>query len=127
MSVSRTQEGFTLIEVMAAVVVLAMALAAIIAGFARQADLSSGLRDRTLAMMVARNRMAEFMLAPEFPSTGESDGEREFADQSWEWFAEVRETEDPALRRIDLRIRREDEERDLADLTGFVAETGRQR
>ena len=105
--------------------ILAMALAAIIAGFSRQAHLSSELRDRTLAMLVARNRMAEYTLAAEFPDTGESDGERRFADNDWIWFAEVSETEDPALRRIDVRIRREDDERDLATLSGFVSETGR--
>lgn len=120
------QRGFTLIEVMAAVLVLAMALAAIIAGFSRQASLSADLRDRTLAMMVARNRMAEITLSPDFPSTGRSDGDRSFADNEWRWFAEVSETEDPALRRIDLRVRRQGDERDLATLSGFVAETGRQ-
>lgn len=120
------QKGFTLIEVMAAVVILAMALAAIIAGFSRQASLSADLRDRTLAMMVARNRMAEFTLDATFPDTGRSDGERSFAESEWEWFAEVSETEDPALRRIDVRIRRADGERDLATLSGFVAETARQ-
>ena len=125
MSRRAAQRGFTLIEVMAAVVILAMALAAIIAGFSRQAHLSSELRDRTLAMLVARNRMAEYTLAAEFPDTGESDGERRFADNDWIWFAEVSETEDPALRRIDVRIRREDDERDLATLSGFVSETGR--
>jgi general secretion pathway protein I len=122
----RAERGFTLIEVMAAVVILAMALAAIIAGFSRQASLSADLRDRTLAMMVARNRLAEYTLAAEFPDTDESEGERSFADNEWEWFAEVSETEDPALRRIDLRVRREGGDRDLATLSGFVAETGRQ-
>lgn len=122
----RAAQGFTLIEVMAAVVILAMALAAIIAGFSRQANLSAELRDRTLAMLVARNRMAEYTLAEEFPDTGESDGERSLAANEWEWFAEVSETEDPALRRIELRVRRKDGDRDLATLSGFVAETGRQ-
>lgn len=126
MSRTLSQRGFTLIEVMAAVVVLAMALAAIIAGFSRQANLSSELRDRTLAMLVARNRMAEITLAPEFPETGESDGEQSFADSDWEWSTEVTETQDPALRRIDLRIRREGGDDDLATLSAFVAETGRQ-
>lgn len=123
----RRTRGFTLIEVMTAVVILAMALAAIIAGFANQANLSAELRDRTLAMMVARNRLAEFTLAENFPDTGRSDGTRVFADNDWSWNSEVSDTEDPALRRIDIRVRREGDERALATISGFVAETGRQR
>lgn len=126
-SFRRGARGFTLIEVMTAVVILAMALAAIIAGFANQANLSAELRDRTLAMMVARNRLAEFTLAEHFPDTGRSDGTRVFADNDWSWNSEVSDTEDPALRRIDIRVRREGDERALATISGFVAETGRQR
>lgn len=121
------QSGFTLIEVMAAVLILAMALGAIIAGFANQANLSSELRDRTLAMMVARNELAQITLDPAFPDTGEREGEATFADNEWEWEAIINETEDPALRRIEVLVRRRDEERELATLTGFVANTGRQR
>lgn len=123
----QTQRGFTLIEVMAAVLILAMALGAIIAGFAHQADLSSDLRDRTLAMLVARNELAEITLDPAFPDTGERDGEAEFADNEWEWEATINETQDPALRRVEISVRRRDDDRELATLTGFIANTGRQR
>jgi len=121
------QSGFTLIEVMAAVLILAMALGAIIAGFAHQANLSSELRDRTLALMVARNELAQITLDVNFPDTGERDGEAEFADDEWEWEAVISETEDPALRRVEVLVRRRDDERELATLTGFVANTGRQQ
>lgn len=124
---ARRQNGFTLIEVMAAVLILAMALGAIIAGFAHQANLSSELRDRTLALMVARNQLAEITLDVTFPATGERDGEAEFADDEWEWDATISETEDPALRRVEIVVRRQDDDRELAQLTGFVANTGRQQ
>lgn len=124
---ARSARGFTLIEVMAAVVVLATALAAIIAGFARQASLSADLRDRTLAMMVAHNRLTEERLSETFPSTGRSDGDTEFAGLEWTWRMTVEETEDPELRRIDVSIELNGSDRELASLTGFVSSTGRQR
>lgn len=121
------QRGFTLIEVMAAVVILAMAMAAIIAGFAHQANLSSELRDRSLATIVAHNRLTEITLAEEFPEVGRSDGDIEFADIEWTWRVAVIETEDPELRRVDIAIERTEDGRELASLTGFLSSTSRQQ
>ena len=52
--------GFTLIEMLVAVAVLAIAMAAILGGMARYADNAGHLRERTLGLWVAHNRLVEF-------------------------------------------------------------------
>lgn len=126
MSRSR-QAGFTLIEVVVALVVIALALTTLIAGFGRQAQTAADLDARTLAMIVAHNRLTEIELEPVWPATGRADGRVELAGRDWRWHTEVSETEDPALRRIDIRVTRDvrGDDHNLATLSGFIAETGR--
>lgn len=119
MSASR---GFTLVEVLVAVAVLAIAMAAVIGAMARQANNAGYLKQKTLALWVAHNRLTEIQLQRETPSTGRSDGKAEMGGFEWKWEAVVHATEDPRLRRIDLIVRRpEDKEGSLAQLNGFIA------
>lgn len=117
-----TSRGFTLVEVLVAVAVLAIALAAVIGAMARQADNAGYLKQKTLALWVAHNRLAEVQLQSEVPSTGRSDGKAEMGGFEWQWEAVVRATEDPRLRRIDIVVRRpEDKKGSLVQLSGFLA------
>lgn len=118
--------GFTLLEVIVAVAILAIAMGAIISGMASHASNAGELRDRTVALWVAHNRMSEIELAPEWPDTGRSDGDVKMGGAEWRWFAEIKDTEDPELRRVDLRVRLQGGEADLAKLSGFISKSGRQ-
>lgn len=126
----KTARGFTLIEVLMAVAVLAIALAAIVTGMARYTDHARHLREKSVALWVAHNQLTTFELEPGWPSVGTSEGEAEMAGGKWTWIAEVKETTDPHLRRIDIRVHKsgvkESERTDLAQLSGFFADTGRQ-
>lgn len=128
----RRSEGFTLLEVLVAVSIVGIAMGALIAGFGRYADQAGYLRQRTLATWVAHNRMNQLMLEPGWPSTGSNDDKMEMAGVEWPYRIEVRTTEDPQLRRIDLRVY-PPATRDIkvetpavAYLTAFLASTGRQ-
>lgn len=125
-------QGFTLLEVLVAVSVVGIAMGALLAGFARYAEQAGYLRQRTLAIWVAHNRMNELMLEPGWPATGNKEDDMEMAGAEWRYRIEVSNTDDPALRRIDLRVYppgvrdvREDTP-SLAYLTAFLANTGRQ-
>lgn len=119
--------GFTLVEVLAAVAVLAIALAAILSAMARYADQAGYLRQKTLALWVAHNRLSEIMATPQWPATGRSDGDAEMGGQDWRWEVQVQATPDEQLRRIDIQVRPgEDRESSLAGLSAFIARTGRQ-
>lgn len=118
--------GFTLIEMVAAVAVLAMAMAAILSGMARYADNAGHLRERTIALWVAHNRLTEIELQPVWPDVGRSDGEAEMAGQTWKWRVEVLETTDDKLRRVNIRVLSPRRDGDAASLSAFIADTGRQ-
>ncbi len=121
----RRARGFTLIEMLAAVAVLAIAMAAILAGMARYADNTAYLRERTLAIWVAHNRLTEIELEPVWPDVGKSDGDVLLGGHKWKWEIEVKKTADDHLRRIDIRVRSPSRDGDAARLSAFIADTGR--
>ena len=117
--------GFTLVEVLVAVTVLALALGAVISGMARYTSNTAYLRQKTIALWVAHNRMTELALEAKWPDIGKSDGEVEMAGGKWEWKAEVKATQDEQLRRVDLEVRAAgigDKRPVLSSLSGFIAE-----
>jgi len=118
--------GFTLIEMLAAVAVLAIAMAAILSGMARYADNAAVLRERSYGLWVAHNRLTEIALERAWPDVGKSDGEAEMGGIEWKWLVEVKKTPDERLRRIDIRVLSPRRKTDAAQLSAFVADTGRQ-
>lgn len=116
--------GFTLVEVLVAVAVLAIAMAAIISAMARQADNAGYLRQKTIAIWVAHNRLTELQLKPEWPAIGRADGKMEMSGVEWKWETAV--TKAPGqdkLRRIDIKVFAPGQKKDgaLAQLTSFIA------
>ncbi len=118
----KSSRGFTLIEILAAVAVLAIALAAILSGMARYADNASYIRQKTVALWVAHNRLGEIKTAAGWPDTGTSNGTVEMAGQTWKWISDVKTTPDDHLRRIDITVKREGSDAALATLSGFVGQ-----
>lgn len=118
--------GFTLLEILVAVFILAIALSAVLAGTARHADNAGYLRDRTLAMWVAHNRLTEIELEPQWPEVGKSEGSIGMAGVEWHWDVQVSGTQDPSLRRVDIQVQAPGREGDAATLSSFLSNLGRQ-
>ncbi|MCI0749505.1 MAG: type II secretion system minor pseudopilin GspI [Nevskiales bacterium] len=123
----RPAAGFTLIEILVAVTVLAVALGALISGMTRHAANAAVLREKTVALWVAHNRLTEIALQPSWPDLGKSDDDVEMAGLEWRWFATVSETPDPDVRRVDIRVVRstspsvEEPESSLIQLSAFFS------
>lgn len=113
--------GFTLIEIVVAMAVLAVAMGALISGMGRYADNAAYLREKTLALWVAHNRLTEIQLEAAFPSVGKSDGDAEMGGIRWRWHVEVSETPDPHVHRVDIGVSAEGHKGDSASLSSFVA------
>ena len=116
----KSARGFTLLEILVAVAILAIALAAILSGMARYADNASYIRQKTIALWVAHNRLSEIKTEANWPSTGTSDGTVEMAGQNWKWVTNVQTTPDDYLRRIDVTVQHEGSDATLASLSGFI-------
>lgn len=101
----RQGRGFTLIEVLIALVIVALAAAAAMEAVSGAADTVVALRDRSFAQWIALNRIAEQRVAASPVSGDEIKGEVEFAGRRWQW----RQTSEPlalrSLRRIDVSVR----------------------
>lgn len=116
----KSARGFTLVEVLVALAVLAIALAAVMHAMGQAIDTSTGLRDRTLALWVAQERATKYQMEHAWPAVDTSDGTTEFAGREWRWQDRVSSTPVPELRRIDIEIRASANSNVLASLAIFL-------
>jgi len=124
------QQGFTLLEVLVALVVVALSLGAIIQATGSYTANQAYLRDRTFAEWVARNQLAMALMSSTWPDTGRTKGEVEFPKavdgigaREWRWEMQVSKTPEEELRRLDIEIYPLDADEDetpLASLSGFM-------
>lgn len=117
----RHLRGFTLMEVLVALAVLAIAMVAIVGASGQSVNQAVGLRERTLAHWIADNKVTELRLANQWPDTGDSDGDYDMADQHWRWTMNIIDTPDPNLRRVDVKVALANKRDDtIATATGFI-------
>ena len=112
--------GFTLLEILVALAVLAIALMAAIRVVGQSIDTAVALRERTLAQWVAEDRLARHILARSFPSIDTTTGTTEMGGTAWRWTEQVSATPVPRLRRVDVSVAPPDKPDPIVQLTGFV-------
>lgn len=109
MRAPRLERGFTLIEVLVALVIVAIGMAALMSALTSSASTLAYLRDKTFANWVALNQIATVRLTAEqqnqAPSQGDSNGDVDFAGRSWHWQQEITTTDMPGIVRIDVKVR----------------------
>lgn len=118
--------GFTLVEVMVALAIVAVALPAVLMSLYQQVDDTAYLRDKTLAHMVAENRLAEIRLvigATRNLAAGKDSGLASMADRDWYWWVETKATEVANFFRVEITVSLEEEQREqpLYALTAFMS------
>lgn len=127
----RQQPGFTLVEVMVALAVVALALPALMFALYQQVDGTGYLRDKSVAQMVASNKLVELRLLTAARSglfSGVDSGVEELAGRPWHWRLESSATEVPSFYRVEIAVRAGEEETGLPlhTLVAFMFEDQRQ-
>ena len=121
---SAESSGFTLVEVMVALAIVAIAVPALLFALFQQLDGTEYLRDRSIASWIATDRMSELRLVVAKQGAvpkGELLGETRLAERDWYWWIEQQATEIPGFIRVDIKVSLEAERtHPLHTLTAFV-------
>jgi general secretion pathway protein I len=99
------QHGFTLLEVLIALAIVALSVGALLGTVTSSASNVIYLRNKTLAEWVALNRLTEIRIAKLMPDKGKRTGNAEMGGQRWQWEEEVVELPVKGMFRIDVRAR----------------------
>jgi general secretion pathway protein I len=119
--VKNRERGFTLLEIMIALAVLAMGMAAIMMSASQTSNNLAYMKDKTLAHWVAMNKLTELQLDKNWPGVGVKTGDYEMANRDWHWEVKVSDTEDKDVRRVDLDVYSgRDTDQSLAYVMGYL-------
>lgn len=113
--------GFTLIEVLVALAIVAVALLAALRAVGTMAHSSVELRLHLLAQVAAENRIAELRAARAFPGVGSRSVSCPQGRVPFECVEEAKATPNPLFRRIEVRVYADaGRDRILAELIGIL-------
>jgi general secretion pathway protein I len=117
--------GFTLIEVMVALMVIAIALPALLGALYRQVDGSAYLREKSIAQWVASNKLTENRIQLARSGrlfNGTRSGVSSMAQRDWYWWLESTKTEVEDFYRLEVRVAASEDEEStpLFTLVGFT-------
>ncbi|MDD3354600.1 type II secretion system minor pseudopilin GspI [Zoogloea sp.] len=114
--------GFTLLETLVALAILAVALTAAFRAMGVSAQSAGELRERLIGDWVAENRLAELRATQAWPGPGTREGSAEQAGRSYRWREEVKATPNPLVRRVDVSVYASgNDTHAIARLSGYVA------
>ena len=118
--------GFTLVEVMVALAVVALAVPALLTSQNVHVDSIGYLRDKSMAHMVAANKLEELRIlsrASQSLLQGKDSGVDNLADRQWYWWLETKSTDLEQFSRVEIEVAASEDARDqpLYKLVAFVS------
>ncbi len=112
--------GFTLIEVMFALLIVALTMGAIVETGGYAARRTSQLTEKTIASWIAQNQVTLYRAKKTWTSASNKNGTLEMANSEWQWKMKVSKTDEPLLRRIDVDVYLRGGSEIKASATGFI-------
>ncbi len=101
---SRAMGGFTLLEVMVALLIFALFAAAVQRAGSQYYSQFERIEGKTLATWIAENRIARLQLGNSLPAVSDNSEEMDFADRHWRVETRVSTTQAPSIRRVDVTV-----------------------
>jgi general secretion pathway protein I len=100
----RRARGFTLVEVLVALIVVAVALTALMIAVSGTARTSGYLRDKTMAQWIALNRITEVRLNVTQFAQNTDTGEVDFGNRKWHYDTRYFDTSIASMKRVVVRV-----------------------
>ena len=116
----KQQRGFTLLEAVVALAILAIGLAATMRALGVATVASTEIRSRQMAEWVAQNRLAELRVMRLFPSEGKNEGDAIQGGQQFHWVEEIKATPNPLFRRVEVKVFAAKQDSALAQSSSFL-------
>ena len=113
--------GFTLVEALVALIIVALGMMAVHTQLNQYAVTSMYIRDKTLASWIATNKLTELSVRSAWPEPGSEEDEIEYAGRQWHFRVEITDTQVENLRRADVSVAlAEDPERIIHTVSGLI-------
>lgn len=120
----RNAPGFTLVEILVALAIIAVALGAGLRALAQAIDSAVALKERTLALWVAQDRVALATIEAPWPAPGRRQGTTTQAGTVFAFTETISATPNPAFRRIEVTVARPGmPDYALTHLAGFIGQS----
>ena len=113
-------KGFTLLEVLVALLVIAMTMTAASQSVSSSSRTLSRLQESTFARWVAESEMANIQLGLVKPTAGLASGETLLGGRQWQWQRSITVAADPELRRVKIAVATTDHHQPSSTLVAFV-------
>lgn len=121
---NRAARGFTLVEVMIALVVFAVVAVALVRNTTQSLRQAGLIQEKTIAWWLAENQMAGLRMLERndnnFPTVGVSREVFETGGISWEVATTIEATENDFVRRVVINVNKEAQDTSSAELVGFL-------
>lgn len=117
----RQAGGFTLLETLVALVILAVALMASFRALTATVVSGEALHAHLLGDWVAANRLAELRANGSWPEPGSGEGEANQAGHVYRWHEVIKATPNPLFRRVDIEVFADSGSNAVSRLSGYVA------
>jgi general secretion pathway protein I len=118
-----SSRGFTLVEVLVALTVVALGLTALMVAVSGTARTSGYLRDKTIAQWIAMNRLTQVRLMVNKLGDNQDTGQLDFAGRKWHYDTRYFNTQFQSMKRVEVRVYAGDtntKSNPIAQATGFM-------